>query len=167
MLIITGALAALILLVVVALVLWQARPGKIAEKRADTRTDDEELVRRWILNNAGDKADRVLFLRWGPHMNEAEIQQLREEAVGSLEHPWALLWLPRDTVFIRVKFQPPDGQITETLGPTGPVLTNDVVFPVHWHKVIEPFELRPGGDDWKSQFRKDLSKQFPAIDREK
>jgi hypothetical protein len=56
-------------------------PDQVAESRSHTRTDAEELVRRFILNNLDDEdAARTEFLAWGPHMEKAEWLALWREA---------------------------------------------------------------------------------------
>lgn len=53
--------------------------GQGPENRSHARTDEEELVKRFILNNADKYADKVKFLTWGPHMEEKELQELTQE----------------------------------------------------------------------------------------
>ena len=50
--------------------------GQVPEKRTDARTDEEELVKRYILNIADKDADKVRFLTWGPHMSRREFLDL-------------------------------------------------------------------------------------------
>lgn len=56
------------------------RPAdQVPENRTDARTDEEELVKRYIVNNAGDDGDKVRFLAWGPHMSKQELLDLAKE----------------------------------------------------------------------------------------
>jgi hypothetical protein len=80
--ILAGVGVVLGLLVVVLIVLIRvASPeaGAVAEKRSHTRIEEEELVKRFILNNAKD-AKAVQFTKWGPHMKREEYDKLMEEA---------------------------------------------------------------------------------------
>src|SRR5262249_6735410 len=55
--------------------------GQVAENRSHTRTDQEELVKRYILRQQKDEdVSRVEFLTWGPHMSKHEWLDLLDEA---------------------------------------------------------------------------------------
>jgi hypothetical protein len=64
----------------VLLISRKVPPGAVAEERAEARTGAEELVRRYIVNNAKD-GKAVRFVRWGPHMTGKELVALYEEGV--------------------------------------------------------------------------------------
>jgi hypothetical protein len=53
--------------------------GQVPEDRPHARVADEELVERFIRNNADDWAE-VEFLCWGPHLTPAENLALAQEA---------------------------------------------------------------------------------------
>jgi hypothetical protein len=53
--------------------------GQVPEQRPHPRNSEEELVNRFILNNAAEGAD-VEFQCWGPHMTPAEERTLAQEA---------------------------------------------------------------------------------------
>jgi hypothetical protein len=77
-----GAAAGVALLVwLIVVLIRSATPpaGAVAEARRHTRSDAEELVKRYILNNASDPA-AVTFTRWGPHITEKEMADLLGEA---------------------------------------------------------------------------------------
>src|SRR5262249_22943965 len=70
------ALALVLGIVVMPKVVRQTGQVTTAEERPRPRIDEEELVKAYILNNAGESAGQVRFLTWGPHMDEAELRKL-------------------------------------------------------------------------------------------
>lgn len=54
-------------------------PEEKAVEAKDGSADKEELVKKYILNNAKDAAV-VKFIKWGPHMSGAEMRQLIRES---------------------------------------------------------------------------------------
>lgn len=58
----------------------KTRPADQApEKRSDAHLPEEELVRRYIVNNEREPKN-VQFVEWGPHMTWQEIRELFDEA---------------------------------------------------------------------------------------
>jgi hypothetical protein len=158
-------------------------PGVSAESRSHTRTPAEELVKRFVLNNA-EEPGRVRFVKWGPHMSKRELEELVQEAgldeVLRVEAVQAELkrygkfgempdWVIR--VFYRepVTAYGPDGKRK-----AGAELADvDRLFLVYGKIVIPIADSRPTwgalggakiGDDWKKNLRKELAKVFPGID---
>src|SRR5262245_29509299 len=70
---------------VVVLLLRDGRSVDNPENRSEAKTDDEELVKRYVLA-CSTEPEKVKFLRWGPHMNRKETRALMEEA-GLFEEP--------------------------------------------------------------------------------
>jgi hypothetical protein len=58
--------------------------GQTPENRSQARTDEEELVERYIQNNADLGAGKVKFLTWGPHLDKQEMSKMLEEAGAEL-----------------------------------------------------------------------------------
>jgi hypothetical protein len=169
--------------------------GKVPEDRPAPRTDEEELVRRFIVNNSPD-AKRVRFLRWGPHMSRRECLEMAKEAgldelVGPQEKLALTLALKERLApfhgFYRVRFRGPEGspfvpEAVPLLGPRdGPEphskggatprkdVDHDWLFAVYAKLVIpvQPFETVEEGDNWKKTARKNFSKMLPGIDPDK
>jgi hypothetical protein len=186
----TGILAVLFMLTLIGLgagilVFWSQPPTRSAEKRAFTKGPQEELVKAWILNNA-QEGDKVEFVKWGPHMTNAELLALLDESgvadlareFGNPEETKKAMQVLRKLTLIRVCFKsssygvsvfgfgvtmppPPPGQEL----PPRPVQLRDELFVVR-DKLVMPFPrytTEPLGDDWKTKFRKNLAKVFPAI----
>jgi hypothetical protein len=115
-LLVLGAVAALPLLAMLFACVWLGfravipPAGAVAEKRSRTRTGEEELVKRFILNNSGD-ADAVVFLSWGPHLTDKEMQDLLAEAgldqLVKGEPEWEKWEKMRPASFIRVCYRDP------------------------------------------------------------
>jgi hypothetical protein len=164
---------------------WRTRPVRAVEQRPDARTEQEELVRRWIVRNA-DESVPVEFLEWGPHMTKQEWDALWREA-GQ-----ATPLRPADglvRVRFRARFQatalfPMTLQLLPLMplgprgpvGPLGPLVgqvlngddTRDWVFMIQGRMVV-PFFFEEGRDgrDWKHDLREALGQQFPGINTEK
>jgi hypothetical protein len=96
--------------------------GVIAENRSQTRTDHEELVKRFILGRYGDeKAPKIEFLTWGPHMSKQEWLDLLDEA-GLREELKRDRWHQDDLsemealdAVIRVCYRLPEGETKDQL----------------------------------------------------
>jgi hypothetical protein len=75
------------------------------EVRAAPQSGAEELVKRFILNNAKDEKV-VEFVSWGPHLTDADFAALLDEAGAdkAKEKPWAGM---RPASFIRVCYKNP------------------------------------------------------------
>jgi hypothetical protein len=131
--------------------------------------DEEELVKRFILNNADDEK-KVRFLVWGPHMPAAEMKGLLEEAgiteLAELVPPekrQQLKELEAVRGIYRVRYEGPRfigqfGMIHDTS-----IDTHDTLFLVVG-KIVIPIS-EEASDDWKQKVRKELSKFFPGINR--
>ncbi len=84
-LIIAGAAVLLFVLVgITGFIVLRPAPGAVAEKRPESRNDDEQLVKQFILNNSKDPKE-VQFVSWGPHMLNREVQELRN--AGATQFP--------------------------------------------------------------------------------
>jgi hypothetical protein len=149
--------------------------GQVPENRPFARTSEEELVKRFILNNANKDADKVKFLTWGPHMYKAELQGLAEEAGLSLlarHQPEAAKMLQELDAIIRVRYRGP----LVPLGPFGgfnrsELAEYDGLYMVIGGKLVVPMGIEKGidekrMDDWKKKVRQELSKMFPGVERE-
>jgi hypothetical protein len=136
--------------------------GRVPENRSHARTDEEELVKAYILNNADKDADKVKFLTWGPHMSRQELVDLVKEAgIDELADIFGRNDLKKFEPFraiIRVRYECFDGRLEPALR------TYDHLFIVY-AKLVIPLGIfgNEGNDDWKQQFRKKLSKRFPAL----
>ena len=149
---------------------WPAA-GARAENRSNARIPEEELVKRYILNNAEDPK-AVEFVRWGPHMTRQEWQELWKEAGLALDDP---RWREGDRkelaavdMIVRVVYRSPDALLLAQEGKKG-IKTNDELFIVSGKMVVPPMSLfspKAAGDDWKKTLRKNLAKLFPAINTE-
>lgn len=88
--------------------------GQVPESRNQARTDEEELVKRYILNNAEKDAGKVKFLTWGPHMGKQELLDLSKEGdigefvpfPGHLFSPFVSI--RSATMIVRVRYEGPD-----------------------------------------------------------
>jgi hypothetical protein len=129
------------------------------ENRPQPRTPEEEIVKRFILNNADDDATKVRFLTWGPHMYKPELASLvQESGIDRLvrhdqetEKKFKEMFKEFDAI-VRVRYRGPHS--TE----------NDMLFMVIGGKLVLP--MGHGSDDWKKELRKHLSKIFPGIERD-
>jgi hypothetical protein len=160
-----------------------------AEKRHGGRTDEETLVKAYIINNAGKDAVRVKFLKWGPHLDEAELRGLMKEAgvespedlVGTLIvrrmmliRPDALPVVPGLAplrAIVRVSYRGPMALsfdifdlVVEATDDKHKDKDHDRLFLV-FPKTVMPFGAAKGGDRWKGALRDDLSRDFPAVKR--
>jgi hypothetical protein len=165
----------------------EPEPGAVAEKRGRTRIEEEELVKRFILNNAKDEK-AVKFTRWGPHMLRKDYDKLMEEA-GPLAQgviPMAGVLQQRDgklipgplvpggalpSGLIRVCYHDPNdkgglvitGIRIEGLVPNrGADGERDYIFTVS-NKMVIWAAPNHDGDGWKVKLRKNLAKMFPGI----
>jgi hypothetical protein len=137
---------------------------RTAEKRSHTRTDEEALVKTFIMNNTPDEdAARVRFTVWGPHLDNAEMRQLLDEAgvaeVSDLfdgekfaEEELRQFRLDAFRAIIRVCYSA-SGK------------SRDELYLVAGKFVILLGE-NDAGDDWKREARKELSKVFPGVKRD-
>jgi hypothetical protein len=123
--------------------LGRGRTVREAGKRPGARTEQEELVRRWLVRNSGKSAP-VEFLGWGPHMTKPEWEALWREAEAAPPHPADAL--------TRVRFR---GRWW------GQVKTHDLVFVVQGRTVLGG--AYPGGPDWKKNLRNDLGREYPGV----
>jgi|GEM_PF-6643700 len=160
--------------------------GQVAENRRHTRSEEEELVKAFILNNADKDADKVKFLTWGPHLSKSELVDWAKES-GFVE--LADLFdvrlkhdeLKRFEAFrsiVRVRYEGPADIVFQ--GPFGisqlfdPWLSrhakedqftqtniHDNLFIVY-AKLVDLLS-NEGSEDWKLKVRKELSKRFPAL----
>jgi hypothetical protein len=148
--------------------------GKVAERRSHTRTDEEALVKTFILNNTPDEdAGKVRFLVWGPHLDNPEMRQLLEESgvvelgeVFAGEKIPAAEWKKFEAfrAIVRVRYQAPRSVLKPLWlqGDEGPK-THDELFMVVG-KLVIPIGMA-SGDNWKDDLRKNLSRYFPGIRR--
>jgi DNA-directed RNA polymerase subunit RPC12/RpoP len=162
---------------------WGARglfpaPGSVAEARSDPRTDAEELVKRWVVNNAQDPK-AITFKRWGPHMTGRELAELfREAGLDGLvwteqdRKKWRELAKEADSItIVRVQWDDPHWRPPLPVALAGPgdapgqPHQDDALFLVY-KKLVLPiaFGMNEHGDDWKKDFRREMAKVFPAID---
>lgn len=157
--------------------------GQVPEKRSHPRTDEEELVKRYILNNADKDADKIKFLTWGPHMSKKELLGLMQEAgIVELAEIWGKFkqedikkWELFKAI-IRVRYEGPERIwslpfLGAPVDQTGKRKTYDGLFIVYG-KLVIPLPFRTGlsneeinNDNWKKKFRIELSKRFPGIER--
>jgi hypothetical protein len=149
--------------------------GQVVEHRSHTRTSEEELVKRFILNNAGEKANQVKFLSWGPHMYKGELQGLLDEAGLDLlarhNAQVADLFKELDAI-VRVRYElpgpPAEWNLFDAWNPmTGGGIHDTLFLVVGGKLVVRAGDLTAGlsGDNWKKELRKELSKIFPAVER--
>jgi hypothetical protein len=151
--------------------------GLQAEQRSRTRLPEEELVKRYILNNAEDPGS-VTFLTWGPHLTRDEILALQQEAgIDDLARLFpnemkGVEDAKKIRVIIRVRFK---GRVREPwmwLIPfpgiwddktTLPEGVHDYCFTVVGDKLVGVLARNDEGDGWKEAVRRELAKRFPAI----
>jgi hypothetical protein len=165
------------------------RTGQRAEQRSGTRLDEEDLVRRYVLNNSEDPKS-VEFLVWGPHLLRAEFLALvRQGGIDELarREPRAVAAtlatffrvpttdLDPFAAVVRVRFRGPEWA---DWGPAGHAqalrralfekggpkeIVNDCLYTVYGNQVVFVGVNREG-DGWKSALRRELARSFPAID---
>jgi hypothetical protein len=159
--------------------------GETAENRSHTRTSEEEMVKRFILNNTEGVAD-ITFLTWGPHMLPDEVEQLRKDADSplgsrSIVPTWGLADPDKIPAVLRVKYRVRiRAGASERVVRDGPVLRGDWK-PGEEHICDELFVVAGGlilpglgswsnigenvtaSDDWKKAYRKELATTFPGI----
>jgi hypothetical protein len=166
---------------------YLAPAGRVPEDRPAPRTDEEELVKRFIINNSSDPK-RVQFVRWGPHMSREEFVELAKEAgldelIPSRDKEAVKERLAAFHGFIRVRFRGPEslrigagfavfggsGAGPESDKPPRKIVDHDYLFAVYAKFVIpvESFDKVEEGDNWKKTARKNFSKILPGIDPEK
>lgn len=137
--------------------LIQQPVGEVVEKRSEPKIKAEELVRRWIVNNAeGLDLDSVEFTEWGPHMSWAELEALSKEAGAPIMLPqfgFGIASFKFDYI-IRVRYQE-KGAIPKRRG------NGEGLFVVNG-SLVSP-SLSGLGPNWKSDFRKTMAKVYPAI----
>lgn len=148
--------------------LWlRPAPGIFAENRDYTRMAEEEIVRRYILNNS-DQPEKIRFLAWGPHMAAAEMNDLTRQAgldaIRTLLKQKPTDNVPEGVCIIRVVYE---GD-SKVLGPLW-IHTNfgsnphDHLFVVLAGKLVQLAGLE-SGNDWKKKLRKQLAKTYPGIE---
>jgi hypothetical protein len=155
--------------------------GTVAEERSEPRTDAEELVKRWVLNNAPDRKE-VKFTRWGPHMTGREVAALVQEAgldelardPEARRHMLAQMGELDRVTFVRVCYRAPGMPrpfvLANLLDPKPESHRDDDAFDQVFlvkGKLVYPIHFEnDAGDNWKNATRKELARFFPAIDVE-
>ena len=179
-----GALAGLLAVGLIALLVTKAvspAVGSVAEAREEPRIEAEELVKRYILNNAAD-AKAVKFLRWGPHMTPEEVRALRREAGAEKDAMWDATFMtrlfPADFAnpfptphIVRVSWKDPNYKPLLRDENAAPAVRDSLfavvdrqVNPWHWNIGHRVWGIDKGaGDEWKVAMRRELAKTYPAI----
>ncbi|HJT78209.1 MAG TPA: hypothetical protein VJ739_13480 [Gemmataceae bacterium] len=180
--VVVGTVAAVIAVAVRAVPALFPPAGAVAEDRPNPRSQEEELVRRFVVNNAED-AKAVRFLRWGPHMTGDELLALiKESGVEGLVTDEAKAREAakklKTVTLVRVRYRDPNAfpgvgpmpflPVPAPAGDTGKRdEPHDCIFVV-MGKLVYPTAIpNAEGDRWKAAFRKQLAKVFPAIDAER
>jgi hypothetical protein len=157
----------LLLIVVVAgvigvRIIWPPA-GSVPEDRGHTRTSEEELVRRYILNNS-KHPDEVEFLRWGPHLSREEFEGVIRKGGVDLQEVHQYFRGEADFDYaVRVRFRADFYEIGDVhifLGETPTKKSHDYIFRIDGKAVRV---MLNGDDGWKKNFMTGLARVWPSI----